>query len=599
LALDTETPARESGLPPWRARARRLRPEPQDVLALAAFVLLTMWLFRGAWRHPMTTWVGGPGDPPFFMWLLRWLPHALTEGQNPFYTHHLNFPDGVNLMWNTAVPLPALLLAPFTLLVGPVFAYNVLVTAAVALSGCTAYVMLRRYVIARSAAFTGALLYGFSPYILSHAHEHPNLTAAFIPPLLLLLLDDILVRQRRSAVRSGLMLGGLTFAQLMISEEVLATQALVAVVALAILMALHPRQVRSHARHAATALGVGLVTALALGSFPLLFQFFGPRRVRTGALWGPDLFVSDLLGFVIPRGHLRFTPSWTTEVTKNFTDACCASEWSSYLGVPLLVLMIVITARLWSRPLVRLAGLLSAATALLSMGPHLHVRGYVSPMALPFAEFAELPVVGNMLAARLMLYVYLMAAIILAVALDHLLREPRRSAAAVALAGAALLPLLPRLDFPSTRASTPAFFRSEVRERIAKNGIVLVAPFARDTSTSAPMLWQAEADMHYRMPEGYSLGPDRSGRFTYLPIPTTLSRTMEQLQRGAPVPTLDAPVRAQLVADLARARVQTVLVGPMANQETMVAFFQQLLGREPVKVGGVTLWTGVDPSRLG
>jgi hypothetical protein len=36
----------------------------------------------------------------------------------------------------------------------------------------------------------------------------------------------------------------------------------------------------------------------------------------------------------------------------------------------------------------------------------------------------------------------------------------------------------------------------------------------------------------------------------------------------------------------------------MANQETMVAFFRQLLGREPDRVGGIMLWTGVDPSRL-
>lgn len=457
------------------------------MLALAAFVLLTLWLFRNAWRHPTTMWVGGPGDPPFFMWLLRWLPHAVAEGQNPLYTHHLNFPDGVNLMWNTAVPLPALLLAPFTLLVGPVFAYNLLVTSAVALSGCAAYIMLRRYVASPTAAFAGALLYGFSPYILSHAHEHPNLTFAFAPPLLLLLLDEILVRQRRSALRYGLLLGGLAFVQLMISEEVLATQALVATVGLALLMALHPSQVLARARHAATALGVALVTALVLGAFPLLFQFFGPRRVRTGALWGPDTFTTDLLGFVLPRGHLRFSPSWTAEVTSKFSDACCASEWSSYLGVPLLVLMIVVTAHLWSRPLVRLAGLLAGATALLSMGPHLHVGGYVSPMALPFAKLSELPVVHNMLAERLMLYVYLMAAILLTVALDHLLREPRRTVLAATVAAATLLPLLPKLDFPATRSSTPAFFRSDAVTRIEKDSVVLVAPFARDTSTSGPI----------------------------------------------------------------------------------------------------------------
>lgn len=598
MAVDAPTPTEAPTVALDSRDRRRLAFERADVVALAAFFLLTMFLFRQAWRAPTTTWVGGPGDPPFFMWMLRWLPHALAHGDNPLFTHHINFPDGVNLMWNTAVPLPALLLSPLTLAVGPIFAYNVLVTSAVALSGCGAYVMLRRYVAARPAAFAGALLYGFSPYVFAHANEHPNLAFALVPPLLFLVLDEILVRQEHSPVRTGLLLGVLTFSQLLISEEVLATQALVAAAGLAILMVLHPGAVRTRLRHAATALGVGLITALTLGAFPLLFQFFGPRKVRTGTLWGPDTYVTDLLGFVIPRGHLRFTPSWTAQVTKNFTDACCGSEWSSYLGVLLIGFMIVVTARFWSTPLVRLAGPLAAAAALLSMGPHLHVGGFVTPMELPFSLLTDLPVVGNILAERLMLYVYLMAAILVAVTLDHLLAERRRPDLALAVAALALVPLMPKLDFPATRTATPAFFRTSAVERIPKNGVVLVAPFARDTSTSAPMLWQAEADMRYRMPEGYSLGPDRNGRFSYLPVPTELSKLMEQIQRGAPVPALDPARRAVLVADLVRAEVGTVLVGPMQNRSEMVAFFRDLLGDDPESVAGVTLWTGVDPSGL-
>lgn len=578
----------------------RMRPEREDVLALAGFVLLTLLLFRKAWRSPTTTWVGGPGDPPFFMWLLRWLPHALAEGQNPLFTHHLNYPDGVNLMWNTAVPLPAIVLAPLTLTLGPVLSYNVLVTSAVALSGCCAYLMLRRYVASRAAAFAGALLYGFSPYVYSHAHEHPNLAAAFVPPLLFLLLDEILVRQRRPPVTTGLVLGALAFVQLMISEELLATEALVAGVGLVLLVVLHPERVRAHARHAVTALGVALASSLTLSAFPLLFQFLGPRRVRTGSLWSPDTYVSDLLGFVIPTSHLRFSPEWTTQIIGRFTDACCPSEWSTYLGVPLIILMIAVTARMWSRPLVRFAGLLAAAAAVLSMGPHLHVQGLVTPMSLPFAAIGELPLVGNMLAERLMLYAYLMAAVLVAVTLDSLLAQPdRRPLFAAGLAALVLVPLVPELDFPATRATTPAFFRSDGVQSLEKNSVALVAPFARDTSTSGPMLWQAEADMRYRMPEGYSLGPDRSGRFIYLPIPTPLSKTMGEIQAGAPAPVLDPPTRAALVADLARADVSAVIVGPMANRDAMIAFFDELLRADPVSVGGVTLWTDVDPARLG
>ena len=158
------------------------------------------------------------------LWFLRWLPHALAEGQNPLFTHAINYPDGVNLMWNTAMPLLAFLLSPLTLTLGLILTYNILVTSLVGLTGCCAYLMVRRYVASRAAAFAGGLLYGFSPYVVAHAHEHASLVGAFVPPLMFLLLDDILVRQRRSAVVDGLLLGALAFAQLMISEELLATQ---------------------------------------------------------------------------------------------------------------------------------------------------------------------------------------------------------------------------------------------------------------------------------------------------------------------------------------------------------------------------------------
>ncbi len=570
-----------------------------DLLALGGFVALTMLLFRGAWRAPTTTWIGGAGDPPLFMWYLRWMPYAIGAGENPLFTHHMNFPDGVNLMWNTAIPLPSLVLSPLTLTVGPILTYNILVTSLVSLTGWCAYLMIRRYVASTAAAFAGALLYGFSPYVYAHAHEHANLTGAFVPPLMFLLLDDILVRQRRSPWIDGLLLGVLAFVQLTISEEMLATQAVVATVGLALLMVLHPQAIRDRARHACAALGVGLVAALALAAFPLLFQFYGPRRVRTGALWGPDTFVTDLLGLVIPTQHQAISPPWTSGIISKFTDACCPSEWSAYLGLPVIVLLIVITTRYWASPLVRLAGLLAAATTVLSMGPHLHVGGLVTPLTLPLAVLADAPLIGNLLAVRLMLYVYLMTALLIAIAAERLLRQPQpRPGLALLVAMVGLVPLMPNLSFPSTRTSTPSFFTSDEVRRVRKDSVMLVAPFARDTNTSGPMLWQAQADMRYRQPAGYALGPDASGRFSYLPIPTTLSTTMATIQGGGPPPPLDPPARAALVSDLVRGEVQAVAVGPMQNREAMINFFRELLRGDPTAVGGVALWTDVRPEEL-
>jgi hypothetical protein len=47
-------------------------------------------------------------------------------------------PTGVNAAWVTAVPGPALLLAPFTLAFGPIFSENLLFLLAPALGGWAA-----------------------------------------------------------------------------------------------------------------------------------------------------------------------------------------------------------------------------------------------------------------------------------------------------------------------------------------------------------------------------------------------------------------------------------------------------------------------------
>ncbi len=530
-----------------------------------------------------------------FMWHLRWVPYALSHGLNPLFTDHLNVPDGVNLMWNTPMPLAGFLLAPITATVGPVFSYNVLMTLAVALSGWCAYLMLTRYTASRLAAILGGVLYGFSPYMVAHALAHPNLATAFVPPLMFMLLDEILVRQRRSAIRSGALLGVVAAAQLLLSEELLATEMTVAILALPVLVALHPRQAltRKRVTHAAQALGAALVVSVLLSLGPLLVQFFGSQRVNPGtALWGPDFLVSDLLSFVIPTGGQAFSPSWTEEITKDFSSACCPAEQNSYLGFPLLLFAVVVTVRWWNKPIVRFAAALSAVLVVLSMGPNLHIGGSISALAMPFRVIADLPVFGNIIAVRLMLYVYLLVAILVAVWVEEVMRvrQPRlHRAAAMMVLVAVLAPLIPQLRFPSTPAHIPRFFRSEAVRRIPAGSVALVAPLPRDTSTAEPMLWQAAAGMRFRMVGGYALGPDPTGRFSFLPIPTELSILMEEIQRGA-MPTLDEPKKERLRAELRAKDVDVILVGPMTNQESMVELFRLLLRRDGVEVGGVQMW---------
>jgi len=187
-------------------------------VALLTYTVLAVAMFSSTWVHPTNWWVGVSGDAQQFMWFLGWPPFAITHGLNPIFSNYGDYPGGVNLMWNASELLPGVVLGPLTQAGGVVLSYNVLMTAAVALSAWTAYLLIRRYVSSQLAAAVGGLLYGFSPFMTAHSLGHPHVTVAFMPPVLLLLLDEIVRVQRRRPLVSSLLLGLAAAAQLIIGE---------------------------------------------------------------------------------------------------------------------------------------------------------------------------------------------------------------------------------------------------------------------------------------------------------------------------------------------------------------------------------------------
>lgn len=523
------------------------------------------------------------------------MPHAIGNFVNPFFTHDLNFPDGVNLMWNSWIPLPALLLAPITMTLGPIFSFNLLITLALTFSAWCAYLCIRRYVGRHECAIIGGLIYGFSPYFIAHAHAHPNLALGFIPPLMFLLLDDILVRQTKSFKKLGIMLGLLAGAQVVITTELLATEAIAAACGLIVLMLLYPRKIKSHFRYAIKSIGLAFGVFVLVALTPLTVMFLGPQHPTNGALFGPNTYVSDAYGFVTPSSlqQVRFKNS--EEITSKFTDACCIDDTHSYLGWPLVFLLLEVTVSLWFRGIVRFTAITGLLVAVISMGPYLHIGGRVTTIPLPYKLLSEVPVISNMLTSRMMIYVYLFAGLLTAISIDNafdLWKEHKRRGVVTVrfvLLTLALVFLFPKVPFPTRITTVPSFFTTSAVKTIPKNSVALVAPFARDTNTSDPMMWHAYADMRYKMPEGYILGPDGGGKFTFLPIPTTLSTTMEAIQLGKPIDI--TPEMQQAMRDeIKTKKVKTIVVGPMAHQDEMMQLFNDLLGAQPESLEGVYLW---------
>jgi len=582
-----------------RVDASRRLELPRGVASvgvLAGYAGIVLLLFRQTWADPAHRIIGGHGDAEQSIWSLTWAPWALLHGQNPLITHQIGLAGGVNLMWNTPQTLTALLAWPVTAGVGPVVAYNVMLTLAPVVSGWCAYLVIRRHVPGQLPAAIGGLLYGVSPYMLAHAVGHLNLTTVWVPPLLLLVLEEVLVRQRRSWMAGGVALGVLATCQLFIAEELLASEALVAAVAAAVLVVLFRAEVGSRLGHALRSLAVAGAVVAVLGGWAIGTQFLGAQRLHGGVVQPPGVYVTDLLNLGVPTNVQGLAPSWALSVSSAFSGN--GAEQNGYLGIPLLAVLAIVTVRRRDRPLVRVTALTGLAAVVLSLGPSLHVGGRLTHIPLPGALIGHLPVLDNLLPARLMLYAFLLAAVLLAVFVDEVRRWPATAVAGALMVAAVAVTLFPRLPFPSSPVSAPAFFTGAGVQQIPQDEVALVAPYVTLPVTDDPMLWQALSGMRFRMPEGYYQGPDRDGHRIYGPLPTTTSAVMEAIRARGEMRPLTAELRRRIAADLAAWSVRDILVGPMPHREEMTAFMTALTGRPPLESGGVAVWTHVDPRLL-
>src|SRR6266566_3328925 len=130
----------------WRraARPRRSGDRPahpngsgRAVGALALYLGASVLLFGLPLLGHLSSRLMGSSiypDSRFFVWAMRWWPHAVGHGLNPIWTRAVWAPGGYNLAWATGAPGPSLLMTPITLTAGPVVAYNVMGILAPALS---------------------------------------------------------------------------------------------------------------------------------------------------------------------------------------------------------------------------------------------------------------------------------------------------------------------------------------------------------------------------------------------------------------------------------------------------------------------------------
>jgi len=496
---------------------------------LVGAAALTMWL----WRDPASrTVAGNPNDADQFAWFFRYDATAIAHWHLPaLVTTAMNAPQGVNVMWNTFMLLPGIVLAPVTLACGPQVSLTLLLTIGFAGSATAMFAVLRRWQVSVPSAALGAAVYGFSPALVHSAIGHYDLQFAVFPPL----IADAVLRLatgRASARRGGLWLGLLVTVQLFISEEILFDTGLATVLLLIVMAVGRPRDVPGRIAALAGGLGTAACVLAVIAGYPLWVQFFGPLH-ENGSPFTTDFFKNDLSGFVVPSSYLLFHTAGSAAEALRYQGQL--PEYLGYLGWPLIAVLAAGTIRFWRRLPVRACAVACAVLEVFSLGGTLLASGHEHQwIKLPFYWLQSLPVLSAALPDRFSIVADGAAAALLACCADaavpalaafalsipgrwlpglsRLASGGRPAAVVLGCAALAVLPIVPR-PLPAVAAISvpPGWSAAFATLDLPASATVLAVPVPMSTFTE-PLRWQADTGQPRSLVGGYFMGPAGNGR---------------------------------------------------------------------------------------
>jgi hypothetical protein len=572
-------------------------------LVVACYVLGSFALTWRLWADPAGRMVSGnPGDINLFAWFMRYTAAALAHGHLPaLTTTGLNAPQGINLMWNTSELLPAVILAPVTLLAGPQASLTVMLTAGFAGSAISLFFVLRRWQTSLSAAAIGGAVYGFSPALVTSGVGHFQLQFAVLPPLI---FDAVLrlATSRGNALRTGLWLGLLLAAQVFIGEELLVDTAVAAVVIVVVLAAARPRTavaaVREHGAAMLTGLASAAAVTLVICGYPLWVQFRGPLTEHDSP-WAVLTFHSYPYAFVTPSSSLLFHTAASAAAAAAYPEPL--PEYLSYLGWPLLAAAVLAAVCCWRDLKVRLAALTLVLLEWFSLGAvGGRIHGIHYPAAvLPWHYLQHLPVLSQVLPDRFAILADAAAGALLAFALDRARRmapgtERGRLTGILAtmVAVLAVLPLIPRPYAASAVDAAPAGWQAAFDKlRLAASDHVLVVPDER-----YGLRWQADTGVPGSMVGGGDfIEPAPDGQATsYIYNRPATAAYLARLWQGSAAGR--APSQAQIRKDLAYWKLAAI-VTDTSRDSSLARYLTAEFGPPTVQVGDVLAWRLPQPQR--
>jgi len=494
IAAPAPAGAGSAGNANGRPRADRW---PRSLVArpvVSHVVLLGCYLAAGiavTWPRAayLTGRVPAVRDVSSYVWDLWWVAHQAAHLGNPWFTSQLAAPAGIQLGYDTTMPLAGLVMAPVTLTAGPAASFFLLT---IAMPGLLCYVMYRaaRLRLRPAGAITAGALFGLSSMLAWQDWYHLNIAAG---TLALPMTMEAAVRLRRCpSRRQGIILGAVIGGSVLVNQE-----SAVMVVILAGLM-LIPWLARPPARQAPArlvSLAVGALVAVVIASPQLLAM--AQQASAGGAAAGPHLLAANygrygaqLPGLFGPSPRLSDSGLSGLAAAYRYRQP---AEGVPTFGLALTALALAGLAVSWRRRCARSLAACWLGCAALALGTTLYIGGrqYVPlaeawhgarvSLALPYTCLIRLPGLQALREADRLAALGLVPAALLAGSAVDWLRDRARPAVAAALA-LTVLPLAVleagwsgQPGQPTMRTTLPALDRPIAADQ--SGSIVLDIPF--------------------------------------------------------------------------------------------------------------------------
>ncbi len=557
----------------------------RDMPILALYVLLGVIFVLPGSLHLGRALLGYPGDSFQHAWFLWHFAHAVSHGNNPYFTNLIFYPNRINLAWSTLDPIAAALALPFSLTTGPIVAYNVSLMLQLALATFFAYLLCLRICGNRVASVIGGVCFGFSPWMMGEALGHLSLVTAFPIPLYFLALDNVL-RRANVRWRGGIALGLALFLTALAHYNFTVFCILLSIVILCVDLAMEGWRL---AQRAWKPVALGAVT-FAILFLPLFLSMWSnsSERPRTRRFATIEAHSADLFGF--------FVPSW-----KHLLFGSSVRHWNvglfsaGYEGIVYVGPVICIFAAMgfWaSLRRNRRWGIRLLVGALvfwaLSLGPHLRVWGVGTRVPGPASLFYASPF-GRYVSAPARFYVVtvLCLACLVAIGMAHVLSKMASSGARGAMvAGVAVLLALDLLTSPFPMATSAASVEYAAFAT-SIDGCKMPADVTGSTVVTVPELewpfpvramWMQVGDGgDYALADGYvSYGPDSIwDEFWHVPV----LRSLRSVQNGEASPFDMSTVRNSIPDSVRSLNIGAFVVFDFPQRDSTVNYLDQVLGQ--------------------